>query len=463
MMMQKADIKNIFFLGIGGAGMSALARFFHRKGIAVSGYDKRCTPLTEKLEDEGINVLYSDNPEQLPPAIDKVVYTPAVPADLAVWKELQQRQIPFVKRAGLLGELSRDYLTVAVAGTHGKTTVSTLIAWLLHHSNMGTNAILGGISSNWDDNVLLHPVSRFLVTEADEYDRSFLHLQPKIAVITSLDRDHLDVYGQEDALRSSFEAFAGNIQAGGFLLVRKGVKLKAFPKGVRKFKYALDEESDFYASRIRLQGMHYHFDFHSPWGKIENLQLGMPGWINVENAVAALAVAVLLNLEKAEVAAALPSFAGNKRRFDIFARGGKTYIDDYAHHPREIESLLTSVRKLFPKQKLIGVFQPHLYTRTRDFAREFAASLDLLDQLILLPVYPAREQAIEGVDASLIASYLPHKEKCEMVDKEDVVDYLRNVDFDVLLTMGAGDIDTITEDCKMLIEEKALKGGGENR
>ncbi len=454
--MQTTDIKHIFFLGIGGAGMSSLARFFHRRGTLVSGYDKRRTPLTQQLENEGMNVFYADDPERLPEAVDKVVYTPAVPAELALWSAIKERQIPFVKRAEMLGHLSGDYLTVAVAGTHGKTTVSTLIAWLLHNSNLGTNAVLGGISSNLNDNVLLHPVSRFLVTEADEYDRSFLHLHPTIAVITSLDEDHLDVYGKATALQSSFEEFAGHIHPGGFLLLRKGVKLKVSPKGVRKFKYALDEPSDFYASRIRLQGLLYHFDFHSPWGKIENLSLGLPGWINIENAVAALAVAVLLNLEKEEIAAALPSFKGNERRFDIFARGGKTYIDDYAHHPREIESLLTSVRKLFPQQKLLGVFQPHLYSRTRDFAKEFAESLSLLDYVVLLPVYPAREKPIEGVDSALICSYMPQREKCTLIEKDELSALLEKLDFDVLLTMGAGDIDTLVDDCKMVLKKKTL-------
>ncbi len=447
------DIKTIFFLGIGGIGMSALARYFHRKGITVSGYDKNQSPLTEALVDEGISVFFNDKPDELPIDIDLVIYTPAVPKEIKLWKALESKNIPFQKRAEILGEISKDFISVAVAGTHGKTTVSTLITWLLHNSNFGTNAILGGISANFNENLLIHPVSRFFVTEADEYDKSFLHLSPRISIITSIDADHLDIYGNKNSLEETFGEFAKKTQPGGFLLLRKGIKIPQKPNGVRIFKYALEEKSDFYAQNIQLIDGLYHFDFQSPWGEIKGLKLGMPGWINIENAVAALAVAVLLNVDKEEIAAALPKFKGNKRRFEIQIDEEKKYIDDYAHHPKEIEKLLLGIDKLYPNKKVLGIFQPHLYSRTKDFAADFARSLNNLDELFLLPIYPAREESkdFKGISSSTIYDLLENKENCKLVEKENLITELQKAEYDVVLSIGAGDIDQLVSQIKETI------------
>jgi UDP-N-acetylmuramate--alanine ligase len=451
-MKKFSDIKSVYFLGIGGAGMSPLARFLHRKGIDVQGYDQNPSSLLQKMENEGISILYKDDTSAIPQKIDMVIYTPAIPMDLKLWKALKKKGIPFYKRAEILGSIASEYINIAVAGTHGKTTISTMIAWLLHNSSIGANAILGGVSSNLGENLLIHPVSRLMVTEADEFDHSFLHLSPKIAVVTSIDKDHLDVYGNIDALITSFEEFVSQIQPGGFLLIKKGLKLKSNTHGVRKFRYSLTEKTDFYVSNMRLIGSKYHFDFHSPWGVIKNLILGMPGRINVENAVAALAVSMLLNLEKEEIRKALAQFSGNDRRFDIYTSNKNVYIDDYAHHPKELESLIVSIKELYPDRRILGIFQPHLYSRTRDFHLEFAKSLDKLDKIILLPIYPAREKPIQGVNSALIKKHLLQDSKCEIIEKENLIDYLKNENFDIILTAGAGDIAGLVAEIKKLLK-----------
>jgi len=436
----------IYFLGIGGIGMSALARYFIAKGYQVHGYDRTTTELTATLEHEGMIIHYHSDPELIPAETGLVIYTPAIPATNTEFIYLQNSGIRMMKRAEVLGMLSSEYKTIACAGTHGKTTTSTLVSYLMQQSHIGCQAFLGGISRNFDNNLLISETSPFMVAEADEFDRSFLHLHPFIAIITSIDSDHLDIYKSHKAIQEAFSSFTGNIVSDGSLIIKKGLELPLqIPAGCNVYTYAVNQVADYYASGLSLQEGLYHFDFNYPNGKISNLVLGVPGLYNVENAVAALAAAILTGVTPEELSLGLISFKGVKRRFDIrLNESNLVYIDDYAHHPEEIKACINSARAMFPGRKLTGIFQPHLFSRTRDFAAAFAKSLSMLDEVLLLPIYPAREQPIPGIDSQMLLSMIDIESK-HLVQKTDFPGCFAGRSTDVLLTMGAGDIDTLVE------------------
>ena len=441
-------MRQYYFLGIGGIGMSAIARYFHQKGHLVGGYDLTRTPLTQALEEEGIKIHYDDNISLIPVRFmdienTVVIYTPAIPANHSELEFFQKGHFTLLKRSEILGELTLGQNALCVAGTHGKTTTSTLLAHLLNQRAQKVNAFLGGIAKNYDTNLLTSKQSNDVVVEADEYDRSFLRLTPKMAIITATDADHLDIYGSHEELLKGFADFTSLIKPGGTLVVKKGLELvpNTNPE-VTVYQYSSTEQADFYAENIVTQDGRLFFDFVSPKGRIDQVELGVPVLINVENAVAAMAIAQLNGATDEQLRKGVSSFKGNNRRFDIQVKNERCiYIDDYAHHPAEIEACVSSIRHLYPDKKICGVFQPHLYTRTRDFAREFAQSLSQLDDIILLDIYPARELPIKGVNAELIAKYIKHKNKTICSPKEALVEELKNHTFDVLITIGAGNID----------------------
>jgi UDP-N-acetylmuramate--alanine ligase len=445
-MLLRIEEHSIYFLGIGGIGMSALARYFIAKGYQVHGYDRTPTTLTRELEKEGMVIHYDENISLIPAETGLVIYTPAIPATNIELIHLQKSGVRMMKRAEVLGMLSSEYKTIACAGTHGKTTTSSMVSYLMQQSHVGCQAFLGGIARNFNSNLLISETSPYMVAEADEYDRSFLHLHPFIAIITSIDSDHLDIYGNHGAIEDAFSNFAGNIVREGSLILKKGLELSLqIPEGCTVYSYAVNEEADYSTTNLRLENGLYHFDLNYPAGKILDLTLGIPGLYNVENAVAALAAAILCGVTPEELSKALPSFKGVKRRFDIrINENNLVYIDDYAHHPEELKACISSARAMFPGRKLTGIFQPHLFTRTRDFAAEFAKSLSLLDEILLLPVYPARELPIPGIDSQMLLSLMQNENK-HLVQKEDFPDYFTGNQPEVLLTMGAGDIDTLVE------------------
>lgn len=445
------NMNTVYFLGIGGIGMSAIARYFMYRNVAVYGYDKTETLLTRQLQAEGMTIHYSDSPELIPVDTGLVIYTPAIPETLGEMKYVRSKSFPLMKRAEVLGLISKDFITVAIAGTHGKTTTTTLTSHLLKQSRLDCTAFLGGISKNYDTNLLLSG-GDFLVAEADEFDRSFIHLHPRVAVITSMDADHLDIYRSHDELLHAFGQFAGNIREGGTLILKKGLHLDSEPgPNIRIFSYSITEDADFSAKNIKLQDGLYHFDFVYPGGVIEGLTLGLPGMFNVENAVAAMAASWVCGLTGEELKSGLLSFKGVKRRFDIRVWNDKVvYIDDYAHHPAELEACISSVKLMFGNRKLTGIFQPHLYSRTSDFADDFAKSLDLLDEVILLPIYPARELPIPGVSSAWLLQKISKPSKV-LLPMQEVIQYLHDHPFEILLTMGAGDIENLAEPIEKLI------------
>lgn len=445
-MMPLESWKKVYFLGIGGIGMSALARFLKAKGIAVSGYDRSASQLTEELIAEGIPVHFEEKPDQLPADMDLAVYTPAISKDNRELNRILEGSTPLIKRSELLGLITQHTRLIAVAGTHGKTSVSSLLAHIMNQAPDQSNAILGGISKNIQSNLILAPETDLFITEADEFDRSFLQLMPWIAVITSTDADHLDVYGNHGTLKKTFAEFTSKIKKGGKLLIKSGIDLKMdVDETVAKYTYSIYEPADFQAINIKLRGQKYHFDLITPFGDIEGLHLGIPGIMNLENAVAASAAAILAGVRKRSINAGLSSFQGVKRRFDHrIVHDDLVYIDDYAHHPKEIEACIDSVRKIYPGRKITGVFQPHLYTRTRDFAEAFAESLRELDRVILLEIYPARELPIEGVTSAMLLNKLNHPDKM-LCTKQDLVQNLLKIKPQLLLTLGAGDIDRLVE------------------
>ncbi len=440
----------MYFLGIGGIGMSALARYFHRKGVHVMGYDRTSTALTTELEIEGISVQYEDSVMSLPQLLHStpkekilIVRTPAVPKDSAQLQYFLQHEFRIWKRSELLGYITQLDDTIAIGGTHGKTTTSTLVAHILH-STIGCNAFLGGISSNFKSNVLLSDTSRTVV-EADEFDRSFLTLFPKISALTSMDADHLDIYGDEASIREGFLLFLKQTREDGSVVVKKELNIHEDLKSARSgvFTYSILSEADYVATNIRIEEGAYVFDFNSPFGQLSHVRLGLPGRHNVENAVVAMACSLLAGVSINDLPNVLESFKGVARRFDVRFKGESgVYIDDYAHHPTELSACIRSVKELFPNKKIVGVFQPHLFTRTRDFADGFAESLALLDVPILLPIYPARELPIEGIDSQWLFDKIQKDEKY-LVEKDAIFTLLNKLQFDVLLTLGAGDIDTL--------------------
>ena len=454
----------IYFLGIGGIGMSALARYYMHEGYRVAGYDRTATPLTRALEAEGAEVHYEDDialiPEDMRSAEDTlVILTPAIPADHMEWAWLRENGFHIEKRSQILGHISEGKLCMAVAGTHGKTTTSTLAAWLNHAAAKEGSALLGGISRNFNSNLSLGK-GRRLVVEADEYDRSFLRLHPNVAVITAADADHLDIYGTAEAVTEAFEEFASQIKDGGALILKQGVALKFDTTTRSLYRYSCDNGGDFYAENIVLiEGGHYKYDIVLPDGRIEGCTLGILGKVHIENSVAAVAMLWCAakiegkEFDKEAVKAALTSFEGVKRRMEVYINTPKlVYIDDYAHHPEELRATIESLRGIFPDRKLLAIFQPHLYTRTRDFAPEFSEVLSLCDEVIMVPIYPARELPIEGVCSEMIGRNL--KVEWQLVEREALAEHLRDIDTDVVVTFGAGNIDAVCEDIYKTLKSK---------
>lgn len=447
--------KNIYFIGIGGIGMSAIARYYKFKGCNVSGYDKTESELTEELIAEGIGVHYEDNTDFIPKDVENtlVVYTPAIPHDLKELVYVQEHGYTLLKRSKTLGEIAKGQRCLAVAGTHGKTTTSTLLAHIFTDSKVGCSAFLGGISKNYDTNLLVSH-NPTIVAEADEFDRSFLQLFPEIAVITAMDADHLDIYGDLKHVHEAFQAFAG--QVSGTVITKLGLDITPNHTKARIMRYSYnDPRADFYADNLRKDECGYFtFNLKYPDGVIKDCRVGVPGWANVENAVAASAIALVYGIDPEAIRHALGTFLGVKRRFDIHVnRPGCAYIDDYAHHPNEISTAISSMRDIFPGRRLTAIFQPHLYTRTRDFADEFAKALSAVDKLILLDIYPAREEPIPGVSSRLIFDKVTAPEKV-LLKKEMLMKYLEDEKIDTLITFGAGNIDRFIPQITNLLSKR---------
>ena len=438
--------------------MSAIARYYLQRGLAVGGYDKTPTPLTRELEKEGALIHYEDNVHLIPEIFRNevstlVVYTPAIPADHTEFQYFIANHFDIQKRAQVLGTLTHTHKGLCVAGTHGKTTTSSMTAHLLHQSHVDCNAFLGGITKNYGTNYILAPQSDYVVIEADEFDRSFHWLSPYATVITATDPDHLDIYGTEEAYLESFRHYTELIQPDGYLVLHTGLKMQANPPaGVTTYSYSRNE-GDFHAENLRIGGGRIVFDLVSPLGNIADIELGVPVGVNIENGIAAMALAQIAGLTPDEIRKGMLTFSGVDRRFDFHVRSDqKTYLSDYAHHPEEIRASIESIREVFPDKRIVGIFQPHLYTRTRDFYREFADALSLLDEVILTEIYPAREQPIPGVTSQLILDNLrpgiPHR----LIQKKDVLDTVRHTDFDVLITLGAGDLDNYAEEIAQIVK-----------
>lgn len=458
------EYKNVYFLGIGGIGMSALARYFLHEGRRVAGYDRTRSHLTEELEAEGAAVHYEDDVRLIPgefldPGETMVVYTPAVPQDHSEYRYFTEHGFRIEKRSQMLGHLAEGKYVMAVAGTHGKTTTSTMVAWLNRVLTGGGSAFLGGISKNFGGNLVLGGGGR-LAVEADEFDRSFLRLYPDVAVVTSADADHLDIYGTHEAVKEAFSQFVRQIRPDGFLIVKQGVDIVIDNPEITVYRYAYDTPCDFYARNVQLlEGGHYRYDIVTPGGVIAGCTLGIPGWINIENSVAAVAsVWCAAQAERTEPDAdklreALASFSGVKRRFEFYVNTPKqVYMDDYAHHPRELAVTLTSVRGMFPGRRITALFQPHLYTRTRDLYAEFAEALSHADEVVLLPIYPAREEPIPGIASEIIADRVAVP--CRIVGRERLADEVAAMDTDVVISFGAGNIDAC---CEAIAEKLRVK------
>jgi len=445
------NIQAVYLIGVGGIGMSGLARYFAAQGKMVGGYDKTPTELTKELEAAGIAVHFADDVNAISDSFKNaestlIIYTPAVPSNHSELNYFRNNGFEVLKRSQVLGELSRTYNTVAVAGTHGKTTTSSIIAHLLKSSSKDCNAFLGGISSNYNTNLLTSASSNLMVVEADEFDRSFLTLSPDIAIVTSVDADHLDIYGSADEMLKSFQEFTEKITADGTLIYRLGLPFSDTNK--KNFTYSLKEECDYYTTNLSIKSGQYKFDLHSPSGTVKELKFGMPGLHNVENAVAAFAAVDQLGLSEEEIRTGLASYKGVKRRFEVHINTEQlVYIDDYAHHPAEISACLNSVRELFPGRKVKAVFQPHLFSRTKDHMNEFAQTLSTLDEVTLLEIYPAREEPIAGITSSALLEKITAKLK-NLQDKASVLNAITKENTDVLLTLGAGDIDQLVSPIK---------------
>lgn len=460
--MEMQKITSVYFVGVGGIGMSALARYFEAKGKHVAGYDKTPSDLTAALINEGIRIHYMDDVALIPADCKQVdstlvVYTPAIPETHAELNYFRENGFTLMKRAQVLGEITRSERGLCVAGTHGKTTTSSMLAHLLKQSHVDCNAFLGGILKNYNSNLMLSDKSDLAVIEADEFDRSFHWLNPYMAVITAVDPDHLDIYGTPEAYRESFEHFTSLIRPDGCLVMKKGLQLQPrLPKGAKLYTYSATEEADFFARNIRIGNGDIVFDFVTPTGCIEDVKLGVPVKVNMENGVAAMALAQLNGVTDEEIKRGMASFAGPVRRFDFhLKRNDIVLLDDYAHHPAELKASIQSVKELYPDKKITGIFQPHLYTRTRDFAADFAASFSLLDELILLDIYPAREEPILGVTSQLIFDQVTLKKK-RMIKKEELLDLVKKeaADFQVVLMLGAGNIDRLVEPVKQILEKR---------
>jgi UDP-N-acetylmuramate--alanine ligase len=445
--------KTYYFVGIGGIGMSAIARYLKNNGHNIYGYDRTRTQLTAELEKEGMNVTYEDDINHLPEVIDLAIYTPAIPAENKILKKIIKRGIQLNKRAFALAEIVKEKKVIAIAGTHGKTTTSGLLAHLLYNSKIGCSAFLGGIANNYSTNMLCDTKSEYVVVEADEYDRSFLNLNPFVSAITSISPDHLDIYQNKENLEQAFAQFANQTDKNGHVFLKKEVKVE-IDEQIKTNTYSLtDIESDYYAWNVRVSNGSYYFDYHTPGKVYYDMQMTYPGIHNIENAVLALSIALSLGVNEYELRAALKSFKGMKRRFDLKCKTDETiYYDDYAHHPEEIEATITSLKHLYPNKRICGIFQPHLYSRTKDFADQFAEALENLDDIILLPIYPAREEAIPGITSKTILHKINKMDKYH-VTKEQLFPLLSALQPELLVTLGAGDIDQLVEPIIQLLKE----------
>ena len=452
--MNILDYKLYYFLGVGGIGMSALARYFNHYGKTVYGYDKTSTELTKQLESEGIYIHYKENEQLAKDLFSKykkeeilVIYTPAVPKEHSEFVYIQSNQYNLQKRAWVLGEITKQFRTIAIAGTHGKTTTTTIVTHILKTAGIDCFAFLGGISQNYKTNLLLGDANNkdaFVVVEADEYYRSFLTLHPYITVITSVDPDHLDIYGDKNAMHDTYKQFASQVQNDGFLIVKKNVDNDLRLSGKRLI-YSLNLDTEYSASSIHISNGEFHYNIESPIEPVKQVAIGLPGLHNVENSIAAAAVAQQIGIKGEVINEALRSFKGVKRRFDYHVKSKSVvYIDDYAHHPEELKAAITAAKQLYPNKKVTGIFQPHLFSRTRDFADGFAQSLDLLDVCVLLDIYPAREKPIEGINSQMLLDKMESKHK-HLVKKENVIEFLKTHHNEVVMTLGAGDIDTLIQ------------------
>ena len=474
-MIDLNNISRTYFIGIGGIGMSALAKYFHAKGVNVSGYDKAESTITKQMESEGINIHYKDSIELLDKEAQLIVYTPAIPLDHQEFNFYLHNNYPVLKRSDVLQKITDKTFNVCIAGTHGKTTISTMIAHILRDSSFGCTAFLGGVSVNYNTN-FWNNNNNVCVVEADEYDKSFLKLKPDIAVISAMDPDHLDIYGTEQAMQQAFVDFTDNIKPGGLLVSKFGLSKTGDLKASNHIRYSLQNNSaDAYASNITLMHGGYRFDVLTKDWMVDNVVLQMGGMHNVENAVAAITVAHNLKIESIKIKTAIKNFKGVKRRFEYILlpqfssnriKKGDVFIDDYAHHPEELKALINGARSLFPGMKCILIFQPHLYTRTRDLAEEFAKSLDLADEVILLSIYPARELPIEGVSSEMILRNMKNKNS-SVKTKEEILSYLdvfrnnqdeENLQGNLFITAGAGDIDAMVEPIKNILTQKNISG-----
>jgi UDP-N-acetylmuramate--alanine ligase len=455
-------IKNVYFLGIGGIGMSALARYFKFTGRNVAGYDRTPTALTEAMQKEGIDVHFEDDIRKIPsnwnPASTLAVFTPALPDEHKELSWFREKPIGLLKRAKVLGLVCNERSGIAVAGTHGKTTMTTMVANILNKTSKGCGAFLGGISKNFGTNLLLPKVeSPWIIVEADEFDRSFLHLTPQLALVTSIDADHLDIYGAKDKIVESFEKFISQILPGGFLVVKAGVELNTEKTSAKVYSYSLKQNADFTTLDLQLnsEGGSYQFNIKTPDGIIKDCKMNYPGLLNVENAVGAASLAFLAGATPDEIKKGLEDYQGVVRRFDVHFKNEKyIYIDDYAHHPEELKAFISSVKELYKGRKIIGAFQPHLYSRTRDFSAEFAESLDLLDIAILVPLYPAREEPIKGISSEIIFNQMKNRNK-HLVSKSEMLEVLKNENYDIVVTMGAGDIEGMVNDIIKILKTKS--------
>lgn len=444
------NIHQLFFLGIGGIGMSALARWFKSMGYQVSGYDRTPSRITRELESEGIPVLFEDRPEMLRGAVDMVVYTPAIPKQLQLRHHLESLGVPFMKRAEVLGRLSADHFTIAIGGTHGKTSITSLLAWIMHEGQLPFHAFIGGISKNFKSNLVMHPAARYLLVEADEYDRSFLQLHPEICLISAMDADHLDIYGNREGMLEAYRDFARLTGPRGLCIQH----YKTDPLGVsaRSLTYGLHPNADCHAESVRNDGFGTAFTLCWQESRWENVRLSIPGTHNLENALGACAIALSIGIEPARLFHALNSYEGVVRRFDLRCDTGETvFIDDYAHHPEELNACIRATREIYPDRKITGIFQPHLYSRTRDFADGFARSLDALDEVILMDIYPARELPLPDVDSSMIIRRMQNK-AVRLLTRSEILAYLTENEMDVLLTLGAGDIDTLVPEIEIVLK-----------
>lgn len=446
-------VKKIYFLGIGGIGMSALARYFQFIGKEVCGYDKTTTKLTDKLVQEGMKICFEDNHEILPSDIDLVIYTPAIPKNNAQYKYFVENEVPMIKRSAVLGLISSEYKLLAVAGTHGKTTTSCLLTHLLESSHIDCTAFLGGISENLNSNFILGK-SEWMVAEADEYDRSFLTLSPYYSIITSVDADHLDIYGTEASMQESFIAFAKQVKPEGKVFIKSGLSIEKtlISDKVQIITYGIDQGQVF-ATNVQLKDGHFCFDYVGLDVELKDLTMALPGRHNIENAVAAISVALMTGVNSDVIQAALSSFKGIKRRFEFIKHGKTVYIDDYAHHPSELNAAIQTTRELFPDRKILGIFQPHLFSRTQDFATAFAKELDQLDEIWLMEIYPAREESIPGINSTFLLKLMESDTKF-LFTRSEIFEKLKQTDASVVITLGAGDIDNTVSTIFEILKNK---------